>query len=166
MLPWMGCHCFLGWSASVRCVAVYRSAVVRCRYRGEAFRWLQEGARHQQGAQTPLPRRTPGAHGRQRHPFAPGVPCVAVGAAWQLQYRASLNASPATKGTPRRQRMQRLAGNAPNALRRGSMPVPALPACRRKAPCVGHCGEAAQDTGQLGSRAYAVSPTPACSIAI
>lgn len=35
-------------------------------------------------------------------PFAPGVPCVAVGAVWKLPYRALPNASPATHGTPRR----------------------------------------------------------------
>jgi hypothetical protein len=67
-----------------------------------------KGARDQQGAQTLLPRVTR-THGRQRRPFAPSVPCVAVGNAFvKRQSGNARDALPATHVTPRRQRTRRL----------------------------------------------------------
>ena len=73
----------------------------------------QQGARHQKGAQTLLPRVTPGAHGRQRRRFAP---CVTHGNA-RRAWRQRTSRLAATHVALWRQRTPRVAyGNARRAL--------------------------------------------------
>ena len=73
----------------------------------------QQEARHQKGAQTLLPRVTPGAHGRQRRRFAP---CVTHGNA-RRAWRQRTSRLAATHVALWRQRTPRVAyGNARRAL--------------------------------------------------